>query len=250
MLTRSLALAGLVLTSLACAAGAQAARCGTASIYTVSLPGAPFSAIPTADEQTVFVSINATNPRQQNGIAVLTCVAGRYRLQRIIPLESQATVMAMTDDGRTLVVPDDAFIAFVDVARARSGKGDPLAGYIEDIPGDDGGAVYAAVSPDDRYAVVAQEQSGKLSVVDLHAARASHYAHSSIVSEFLIGNAPVATVFSRDGKYLFVTVQRALKRFNYAHNCQPEGGQPGDPDEAPGAVMVVDVAKMATDPDR
>jgi YVTN family beta-propeller protein len=232
-------------------AAANAPRvCGTASLYDVAVPGAPFSAVATADEKTVFVSLNGTNPRQQNGIGVLTCAAGRYRFARLIPLESQPTVMAMTHDGRMLIVPDDNYIAFVDVRRAVSGSGDPLLGYIEDVPGDDGGAVYAAVSPDDRYAFISEEQSGKLSVIDLKKLRTSRFAHASIIAEFLIGNAPVALVFSRDGKFLFATVQQALKRYAYAKTCKPEGrAQPDAPDESPGSVVTIDVAKAAGDPD-
>ncbi|HEY0384000.1 MAG TPA: hypothetical protein VGC72_17535 [Candidatus Elarobacter sp.] len=232
------------------AAPVAAQKCGTASLYDVAVPGAPFSAVATADEKTVFVSLNATNPRQQNGIAVLTCAAGRYRLARMIALESQPTIMAMTHDESMLIVPDDNFIAFIDVRRAVSGKGDPLLGYIEDVPGDDGGAVYAAVSPDDRYAFISEEQTAKLTVIDLRKLRSSHFAHDSIAAEFLIGNAPVALVFSRDGKYLFATVQSALKRYAYVKTCKPEGApRPDAADESPGSVVTIDVAKAAADPD-
>jgi DNA-binding beta-propeller fold protein YncE len=224
--------------------------CGTASLYDVAVPGAPFSAVATADEKTVFVSLNATNPRQQNGIGVLACAAGRYHFARMIPLESQPTIMAMTHDGRMLIVPDDSYIAFIDVRRAITGSGDPLLGYIEDVPGDDGGAVYAAVSPDDKYAFISEEQSAKLTVIDLRKLRTSHFAHASIVSEFLIGNSPVALVFSRDGKYLFATVQEALNKYAYAKTCKPEGRpRPGAADESPGSVVTIDVAKAVGDPD-
>jgi hypothetical protein len=79
--------------------------CGSDPLYDVAVPGAPFSAVATPDERTVFVSLNATTPAQRNGIAVLTCVAGRYRFARMIPLESQPTIMTMTNDARMLVVP-------------------------------------------------------------------------------------------------------------------------------------------------
>jgi DNA-binding beta-propeller fold protein YncE len=144
---------------------------------------------------------------------------------------------------------DDNFIAFVDVGRAVTGKGDPLLGYIEDVPHDDGGAIYAAVSPDDRYAFVSEEQTGTLTVIDLRALRTSRFAHSSIVSELLIGNSPVALVFSRDGKYLFATVQKALTRYAYAKTCKPEGdARPETPNESPGSVVTIDVARAAGDP--
>ena len=130
------------------------------------------SAVATPDEQTVFVSLNSTDPRKLNGVAVLRCAGGRYRFERTIPLEGQPTIAALTDDGKMLVVPDDSFIAFVDVERALPGVGDPISGFIEDVPGDDGGAIYAAISPDDCFAFVAEEQSGKLTAIDLQKVRA------------------------------------------------------------------------------
>ena len=228
------------------AAASAAARCGNTPMYDVAVPGAPMSAIATPDEQTVFVALNSTNPRQQNGIAVLRCVDGQYRFARTIPVENQPAIMALTHDASTLVVPDDNFIAFLDVPRALAGDGDPLAGAIEDIPGDDGGAVYSAVDASDRYAFVAEESSGKLTVVDLQKMRAGA-GHEAIVSEFLIGNAPVALVPSKDGKYLFATVQIALKRYAFPKTCAPEGGDAGEK-EAAGAVVTIDVSKAVTDP--
>ena len=224
-------------------------RCGAGGgIYDVAVPGAPMSATATPDEQTVFVSLNSTEPRQVNGIAVLRCTDGRYRLQRVIPLESQPSIAAFTHDGKMLIVPDDAFIAFVDVERALSGDGDPISGFIEDVPGDDGAAIYAAISPDDRFAFVAEEQSAKLTVIDLQKARAGGtIAHDDIVSEFLIGNAPIALVFSKDGRYLFATVQVALKRYGFAETCEPEMASAAA-NEAPGAIVTIDVAKAVSDP--
>ena len=126
--------------------------------------------------------------------------------------------------------------------------GDPISGFIEDVPGDDGAAIYAAISPDDRFAFVAEEQSAKLTVIDLQKARASGtIAHDDIVSEFLIGNAPIALVFSKDGRYLFATVQVALKRYGFAETCEPEMASAAA-NEAPGAIVTIDVAKAVSDP--
>ena len=46
----------------------------------------------------------------------------------------------------------------------------------------------------------------------------------------------------------FATVQRALKRYGYAQTCAPET-EPAAPKEAPGAIVTIDVAKAASDPD-
>ena len=217
--------------------------------YDVAVPGAPISAIPTPDEQTVFVALNSTNPTLRNGIAILTCTGGRYQVQGLVALESQPTIMALSHDGKTLVVPDDNFIAFVDAQKAQSGGADPITGYIEDIPDDDGGAIYAMLTPDDRYAFVAEEQSGKLTVIDLAGLGTKTFGHSAIVAEFLIGNAPVALVPSRDGKYVFATVQVALRRYNFDAVCTPEGAAQNAAKQSPGAIVTIDVARAKTDPD-
>ena len=139
-------------------------RCGAGGgIYDVAVPGAPMSATATPDEQTVFVSLNSTEPRQINGIAVLRCTDGRYRLQRVIPLESQPAIAAFTHDGKMLVVPGmqmPSLHSSTSSARCPATR-NPVSGFIEDVPGDDGAAIDAAVSPDDRFAFVAEEQSGK-----------------------------------------------------------------------------------------
>lgn len=240
-------LATLSLAALVSAAS-SGGRCGSGGApYDVAVPGAPMSAVPSADGQTVFVSLNSTNPRQLNGIAVLRCDAGRYRFDHVVPLETQPAIAALTHDGTLLVVPDDNFIAFVDAGKAASGDPQAIVGSIEDIPNDDGGAIYAAISPDDRYAFVSEEQSAKLTVIDLARVRAGAIDRAAIVSEFLIGNAPVALTPAADGKHVFVTVQQALRRYNWQHVCKPEGGRGGE-DEAPGAVVTVDMSKAASDP--
>lgn len=244
---------GLIFLALAAPVAAHAApstqSCVSHGTYQVSVPGAPFSAIATPDGQYVFVSVTSTNPTQPNGIAILACQSSRYQLHGFFSVENEPTIMAITSDGKTLVVPDDNFIAFVDVSRALAGAVNPIVDYFEDIPGDDGGAVYASVTPDARYAIVAEEQSGKLSFVDLSRVGKPGFDHSAMVSEFLIGNAPVALVFSRDGKYLFATVQVALKRYQFPATCTPENAGPGAPNEAPGAVVTIDLARAIPDPD-
>jgi DNA-binding beta-propeller fold protein YncE len=230
------------------AAPTAATRCGNGGgVYDVRVPGAPMGAVSTPDEQTVFVSINSANPQQPNGIAVLRCVSGRYRFDRLVSVENQPTISTLTPNAEMLVVPDDNYIAFLDVRRILSGSPQPIAGYIEDIPNDDGGAVYSAVSPDGRFAFISEEQSGKLTVIDLQKVASGGTTHDAIVSEFLIGNEPVALVFTKDGAHLFATVQIALRKANYPHTCKPEFEGAGDSD-SPGAVVTIDVAKAERDP--
>jgi DNA-binding beta-propeller fold protein YncE len=232
------------------AQSAGSSVCGDEPIYNVALPGAPFGAVASPDERHLFVSINFANPRQPNGIAVLECSGGRYRFQRVVGVENQPSGMALTRDGGLLVVADDNFVAFVDPKRAVAASGDPILGFFEDIPGDDGGAVYANVTSDGRYAFISEEQSRTVTVIDLSKARSSKFARSSIIGEIPVGRAPVALVFSNDGKHLFSTAQVAPESFGFAKTCKTEGAAPADAkDEPPGAIITIDVAKAATDPE-
>ena len=241
---------------LACASSAGAIRaqaasgaCGGGSNYTVPLSAAPFAVMTEPDGQHAFVSLNSTRPDQLNGLAILACTDGRYAVQRVIPLEDQPTGMALTHSGDLLVLADDVYVAFVDMKKVLAGDPDVLAGYFEDIPDDDGGAVYANVSADDHLAFISEEQSGTITVIDLRKGRQNHFDRSSIIGEIQLGRAPVALVLSKDGRYLFTTIQGTPADFGFAKTCKTEGVQgPQAKDEAPGAVIVIDVAKAATDP--
>ncbi len=206
--------------------------------------------VPVPDGRTVFVALNATNPSQINGIAVLHCQRGRYAVSRVYRMESQPTIPALTHDGKMLVVPDDNYIAFLDTKILGESDGDALLGYVEDLPGDDGGAIYAAVSPDDRYALVAEEQSGTLTVIDLSRVRSKPAGRDAIAAEILIGNAPVALVYSKDGRHLFATVQIALNRTKWEEHCKPESGSQNDPRAREGAVVVLDAARIVSDKEK
>src|SRR5690348_9047572 len=97
-------------------------RCNPQSgTYDIPVPGSPIAAVPSADEQTLFVSLISSNPTQQNGIAIVRCISGRYKFDRMIVLESQPAISTLTRDGKTLIVPDDSFIAFLNVQRVRTG---------------------------------------------------------------------------------------------------------------------------------
>ncbi len=76
------------------------------------------SAVATRDDSHLFVAVGSSEPREINGIAVLTCHGDRYSFDRLIPVETGPVIIALTHDDTTLVVPDGGFIALVDVQRA------------------------------------------------------------------------------------------------------------------------------------
>jgi DNA-binding beta-propeller fold protein YncE len=218
-----------------------------AATYELALPGHPFSVIATADERHVFVSLSSSNPRSRTGIGVLECTAGRYRLKHVIALESQPSGMALTHDGKLLLVADEDFTAFVDVRRAIAGRQDALLGYFQDVEGDDAGAVYVNVSPDDRFAFVSDENVATISVIDLARARANGFKRAAIVGTIPTGRAPIALTFTADGRYLLTTSQRALPADNFPAACKPEGqnAAAATVTNPPGEIIVIDVAHAA-----
>ena len=220
--------------------------------YDISVPGHPFKVADALNGAWAFASVNSSAPTSPNGIAVLRCQGGRYKLSHFVSLEAAPTGFAMTHDGTLLVVADDGFVAFVDTAAAIAGQA-AISGYIQDLEGavedNDPGSVYVNVSPDDRFAFVSDEQNQSITVIDLVKARASHFARTSIVGQIPVANAPIALTFSADGRYLFTTSEIARKSYKWPIMCKPEGApQTATPENPAGAILTVDVLKAETDP--
>jgi len=106
-------------------------RCNAAAaeaISYVSLPGHPFSTIPSKDGCWLFVSVTSSSPKSANGVALLRRLDGRITLQKVFPVEASPTGMVITHDGKLLIVADDEYVVFMDVMRMISGRGDPVLG--------------------------------------------------------------------------------------------------------------------------
>jgi DNA-binding beta-propeller fold protein YncE len=234
------------------APSASAGCVSGAARYDVAVPGHPFSAVQSRDGSALFVSVIGNSPARGNGIAVLRCRDGRFRYSHLSPLESSPLGMVGTHDGKLLIVADDGFVAFVDVRRALLGR-PALLGYFQDAEGDpednDAGSVDVNVTPDDRYAFVADEDNRAITVIDLARARAGGFTRAAIVGRIPVADAPIALVFSADGKYLFTTSEVALESYKYAPKCRPEGAGPKAAlTVAPGVIQTIDVHVAETDP--
>lgn len=186
------------------------------------------------------------------GIAVLRCHGGRFVFDHLIPLSSQSTGLAMTHDGALLVVADDAYAAFLRTSDAVAGR-PSLAGAIKlssgDIEDDDAGASFASVSPDGKFAFVSDEQTATVTVIDVTKAAADGYSRDAIVGQIDVGNAPITTAFSRDGRTLYITSEVARRKYGFPIACREEGA-PADAklELPPGVVFSVDVATAETQP--
>ncbi len=228
------------------------ADCNAASkdpIVTVDAPGGPFQALPSRDGCWIFASIPAGASGNRSAIALYRRSNGSLSLVRTLPIEGGPTGMALTRDGKTLVVADGDRVAFVDAARFINGVDDAVLGYLVDSTAK--GRVYANITPDDRFAFIADENSKTVSVIDMARARATHYDVSATIGKIPTGTLPIALTFSRDEKLIYITSQWAPESYGWPVECKRETNNPSNDTTSvnpQGAIHVVDVARATKDP--
>jgi DNA-binding beta-propeller fold protein YncE len=214
----------------------------------VDTPGAPFQALPSADGCWIFVSIPGGTSGNQSVIALYSRSKGALSLVRTMPIEGGPTGMALTHDGKTLVVADGDRVAFIDANRLIRGE-DAILGYLRDSTAK--GRVYANVTPDDKFAFIADENSKTVSVIDMARARETRYDVSATIGKIPTGTLPIALTFSRDAKLVYVTSQWAPESYGWPIECKKEGNNPTNDTTSvnpQGAIHVVDVARATKDP--
>jgi DNA-binding beta-propeller fold protein YncE len=232
----------------ACVARASPADCNAPArspSLVIPLPTSPFSVAPTADGCWLFVS-GTGNGGGKPGVIVLKREGGNIHQTGMVPLQSGATGMTLSHDGKLLVVAATQFIDFLDVEALISGKGKALLGSIADS---DAGDIYANITSDDKVLFVSEESLAAIKVIDLPKARANGFQASAVIGRIPVGIAPIALTFSQDGKRLFTTSELAAPAWGWPAACKPEGRGGDGPIRNPeGAVVVIDVARAATDP--
>jgi DNA-binding beta-propeller fold protein YncE len=238
------------------------ARCdqgAVAPMAVIELPGNPFQAIPSADGCHVFVSlvgpVEPGDPRRppqpgapKGGVAVVSRMGGEPSLMRAVTLEGSPYGMALTHDGRLLIVASDDRVAFIDTARLIAGSTDAILGYLNDAP--IAGRMYANITPDDHWLFLSDESTRTISVVDLRRARASEFDSTAVIGQVPVGRAPIALTFSQDHRFLYTTSQVAPSAYGWPSVCTPppsEVARQGS-SHAQGAIVVVDVARATQDP--
>lgn len=193
--------------------------------YDIAVPADPASMTVSADGRSAFVALLSANPASPNGIGVLECSRGRYRLVHVVPLESDPFGIALTHDQQLLLVADNGFVAFLSTSAMLGGR-PALLGYLQDNPGDvegdDPASVYVNVTPDDRFAFVSDEGDATITVINLEQARRDGFSRAAIVGKVPVGYAPIALTFSRDGRYL-LTSEVAPPSYRWPKTCRQDG---------------------------
>jgi hypothetical protein len=168
------------------------------------------------------------------GLDVFSDASFAPRLVRSVGLPESGLGLAVTHDGRELLVADGEMGATVlSVARLESGAPDPLLGTLTGpqpagVPALEAGAIEVATSLDDRFAFVSVEYGDEVAVYDLRAG----FAHRAFVGAIPLGRAVVGEALSPDGRELYVTSEVAAR-----------GSLTAD-----GTLSVIDVATAERDP--
>ena len=196
----------------------------------------------------VFVSMPRLGRGPGGAVAVLRRQAGRLEYDHDVDVRGCATGMALSHDGQTLLAVGGNDVTFLDVPSLVRGRRGAVLGAIHDPAAL--GRIYVTISPDDRLALVADENSHAVSVIDLERARTSGYdAAASTIGRIPTGLAPIAMVYTRDGRHVLVTNEVVPIGPGWPHDCQREGaGARAGETVAEGGILVLDADLVRTDP--
>ncbi len=199
------------------AAAALSAACSTSVVdgrllsarrpVTMPVPGKPTAVIGTADGKWAFASISTVTGGE---IAVISLGNPTPRLVRTVDLPGSpayAFGMAMSHDGRLLLVATYSATVVLRVSALEDGGRDPVAGLLTDAGA---GQFEVSVSNDDRYVFVTDETTGGLSVFDLATAlRRGFSARGVAVGIVPLATGAVGVAMSPGGGRLYVTTYGA-----------------------------------------
>jgi sugar lactone lactonase YvrE len=196
--------AAVPVVSSGCSTQVEAGRLLPGRPATAAVPGQPTAVVGTANGRWAFASVSTAS----GGAAVAVMALGQTppRLVRLVSLPAtliNGFGMAMTHDGRLLVVAGFTAIAVLSVQALEDGAHDPLVGVLDDN-GD--GYFEVAVSGDDRYVFVTDETTGGVSVFDLATALEHGFSAPGVaVGIVSLAYGAVGIAMSPDGQQLYVT---------------------------------------------
>ena len=213
----------------------------------VTLPGSPFTALPSADGCWLFVSLSHESGADRAGLAVLHRVDGAVTVQRTVRVTGTPAGMTLTHDGTLLIVANGPGVLFFDVERLKTEGSDALIGAWRQVGHAWPTSIYVAVTADDRYLLVSNETAGTVSVIDLAQTRRSRFAQTRVVGSIPVGDFPVGMALSSDDRFLYATAQ-SVTDAGWPKQCQRESGLTGTADHPMGAIVVIDMVRATSDP--
>ncbi|MGH3204000.1 MAG: YncE family protein [Streptosporangiaceae bacterium] len=178
----------------------------------VSVPGDPTGVAASPDGRWAFAALSQNGNGGEPRLAVLAIrrAAGgqRLALARLITLPPPliaAWGMSVSADGRLLLVVGGSGTAVLSLPKVESGAADPVLGVLTDA-GSGSGAFEAALSADNHYAFVTDEDTGDLYVFNLALALQRGFGAPGVA----VGAVPLATgavgiAISPDGTLIYVT---------------------------------------------
>jgi len=168
--------------------------------------------------------------------------------------------VAITPDGKYLVVAEGAGVVVLSAARAEAGTTGAVLGALSaprsaGRPGGAlGGAIEVAVSPDSRFVFVTLEADAEAAVFNLAAALAHGFGAADYVGAIPLAQAPVGMAVSPDGRWLYATSEGATAGQHPAGLAQAGSNGCGASvpgtiaNEPPGTLTVVDLGRAEVDP--
>jgi DNA-binding beta-propeller fold protein YncE len=219
------------------------------SIVNVAVPGNPFEAIPTPDGCALFVSLTRTPSAGDIGIAVLRRDSGHVQFSHVVPLQQSPRGMALTHDGKLLIVAADSAVVFLDVPRTLAGDSRAVVGEMREQH--DVYRIMVSVTRDDHWLFASNEHDSSVAVIDLAKARRSGFAPSAVIGTIPVGIAPITVELSADERYVYTTSEQVRHSLGWPIRCKAEVGATSRNDpHAIGTVSVIDVELATRDPAR
>jgi YVTN family beta-propeller protein len=225
---------------------AETASCHAAavSVLTAELPARPFAAVPSADGCTIYVSLLGKGEHAKGAIAVLKRDGDKLSALRAVTVDPAPLGLVLSHDGTLLIAASGDGAVVFDTVKLLSGDGEARIGRIRDGGTD---AINVNLTDDDHYLFVSDEHSADISVIDLAKERAGNFENDEVIGHIDTGRAPIALVFSPDGKTLYTTSEIAPFA-DWPRGCKAETQRQSD-DHPQGAILAIAVARAVSDPE-
>jgi DNA-binding beta-propeller fold protein YncE len=207
----------------------------------VAVSGHPFGIAATSDNCWMYVALS--NEGGHGAVAVLHNQDGTFSVEHTVALDSQGFGESLTHDGQTLLVASGKNTLALSTAALQRGDSNAVLGKFHS--GDDAGAVYAAISPDDKLLFVSDEGSARISVFDLAKAQSGGFHDAEPIGRIPVAYFPVGLAFSPDGRWLYATSERAGIGSSMENTCASE--QQRGRMHPQGLLFRIDVQKVSTD---